>query len=230
MVRYLSEFQKHSNSDYQKSSLTLISEYQKLIRRAASRRAALTTGKDKQWNAVKLGARAFGRAAGMHCQRHVLFGIAKAINARFDTDLFAQRGARSRQADGACRSDRPPADEAAVRRQSHRSFAENCEPPLQRTQAARISLAGAGVRAGQAGEAALRPDRPRHLSLTDLEAGDCRYPYGGDAEGEAITFCGHPQPRGSSYCIAHFHLTRNPSPPSERAAVPSPLLRLVEAA
>ena len=28
---------------------------------------------------------------------------------------------------------------------------------------------------------------PRHLSLLQLEPGDCRYPYGGDAEGEAIT-------------------------------------------
>jgi GcrA cell cycle regulator len=70
---------------------------------------------------------------------------------------------------------------------------------------------------------------PRHLSLIDLEAGDCRYPYGGDEEGEAITFCGHPQREGSSYCTGHFHLTRGPGTASERAAVPVSL-RLVEAA
>lgn len=70
---------------------------------------------------------------------------------------------------------------------------------------------------------------PRHLSLVDLEAGDCRYPYGGDAEGEAITFCGHPQREGSSYCVGHFHLTRGPGTASERAAVPVSL-RLVDAA
>ena len=70
---------------------------------------------------------------------------------------------------------------------------------------------------------------PRHLPLIDLEAGDCRYPYGGDADGEAITFCGHPQHEGSSYCIGHFHLTRGPGTASERAAVPVSL-RLVEAA
>ena len=83
-----------------------------------------------------------------------------------------------------------------------------------------------------------RPDRvklrciqimPRHLRLTELEAGDCRYPYGGDADGEAISFCGHPQREGSSYCIGHFHLTRGPGTASERAAVPV-ALRLVEAA
>jgi GcrA cell cycle regulator len=70
---------------------------------------------------------------------------------------------------------------------------------------------------------------PRHLSVIDLEAGDCRYPYGGDADGDAITFCGHPQREGSSYCIGHFHLTRGPDTAPERAAVPV-ALRLVQAA
>jgi len=58
---------------------------------------------------------------------------------------------------------------------------------------------------------------PRHLSLIELERGDCRYPYGGDEEGEAITFCGHPRQAGSSYCTPHFHLSRNPIEPPERA-------------
>ncbi|MEH2526258.1 MULTISPECIES: GcrA family cell cycle regulator [unclassified Bradyrhizobium] len=51
---------------------------------------------------------------------------------------------------------------------------------------------------------------PRHLSLIELERGDCRYPYGGDQESEAITFCGHPRRPSSSYCTPHFHLSRNP--------------------
>lgn len=51
---------------------------------------------------------------------------------------------------------------------------------------------------------------PRHLSLFDLKRGDCRYPYGGDADGEAMTFCGHPRRSGSSYCTPHFHLSRDP--------------------
>jgi GcrA cell cycle regulator len=42
---------------------------------------------------------------------------------------------------------------------------------------------------------------PRHLSLIELEAGDCRYPYGGDRDGEAITFCGHPRREGSRRSI-----------------------------
>lgn len=70
---------------------------------------------------------------------------------------------------------------------------------------------------------------PRHLALIDLEHGDCRYPYGGDEEGEAITFCGHPRRTGSSYCTPHFHLSRNPIPPAERV-VGTALLWIVEAA
>jgi GcrA cell cycle regulator len=57
---------------------------------------------------------------------------------------------------------------------------------------------------------------PRHLSLNELERGDCRYPYGGDKENEAITFCGHPRQPGSSYCRPHFHLSREPVEPLDR--------------
>ena len=70
---------------------------------------------------------------------------------------------------------------------------------------------------------------PRLLCLVDLEAGDCRYPYGGDRDGEAITFCGHPRRAGSSYCMPHFHLTRDCGAALERSTGPV-VLRLVEAA
>src|SRR5581483_7530633 len=49
---------------------------------------------------------------------------------------------------------------------------------------------------------------PRHLALIELGRRDCRFPYGGDLDGEAITFCGRPRRKGSSYCTPHFHLTR----------------------
>jgi GcrA cell cycle regulator len=71
--------------------------------------------------------------------------------------------------------------------------------------------------------------KPRLLSLVDLEAGDCRYPYGGEKDGEAITFCGNPRRQGSSYCTPHFHLTRAVGTASDRSAG-SVVLRLVEAA
>jgi GcrA cell cycle regulator len=70
---------------------------------------------------------------------------------------------------------------------------------------------------------------PRGLSMMDLEANDCRYPYGGDEEGEAITFCGHPKRKGSRYCTAHFHLTRNPDAVPHHV-VCAAVLRIVEMA
>ncbi len=70
---------------------------------------------------------------------------------------------------------------------------------------------------------------PRLLSLTELEACDCRYPYGGDKENEPIVFCGHPNLAGSSYCAPHFHLTRGTETEAERVIGPV-VLRLVQAA
>jgi GcrA cell cycle regulator len=70
---------------------------------------------------------------------------------------------------------------------------------------------------------------PRHLSLVDLEPNDCRYPYGGDANGERITFCAHPRCEGSSYCTPHFHLTLGPGAQLQRPTG-KPSLRVVEAA
>lgn len=71
--------------------------------------------------------------------------------------------------------------------------------------------------------------RARLLSLTELEHGDCRYPYGGDKDGDAITFCAHPRFGGSSYCAPHLHLTRAAAVDVERPAGPV-VLRLVDAA
>ncbi|WP_076858988.1 GcrA family cell cycle regulator [Bradyrhizobium mercantei] len=69
---------------------------------------------------------------------------------------------------------------------------------------------------------------PRHLSLLDLKRGDCRYPYGGDADGEAVTFCGHPCRPDSSYCSPHFHLSRDPEA-SARPVLSDAWLQAVEA-
>jgi GcrA cell cycle regulator len=98
-------------------------------------------------------------------------------------------------------------------------------------------------RAGRAEGAKVRPalDRPeppklrcvgispRLVSLLDLGPDECRYPYGGDRDGEAITFCGHPCFRGSVYCAPHFHLTRGPAVEGGRPTGPV-VLRLVDAA
>jgi len=64
---------------------------------------------------------------------------------------------------------------------------------------------------------------PRHLALVELERGDCRFPYGGDLDGESITFCGRPRRKASSYCTPHFHLTREPVVSAERPVSAAPL-------
>ena len=64
---------------------------------------------------------------------------------------------------------------------------------------------------------------PRHLSLIELERGDCRYPYGGNEESETITFCGHPRLPGASYCGPHFRLSRDPVEPPVARQFASPV-------
>lgn len=57
---------------------------------------------------------------------------------------------------------------------------------------------------------------PRHVSLIDLEPGDCRYPYGDGP----MTFCGHPKQADSSYCTLHYVLcSEKPRVPVYRALV-----------
>jgi GcrA cell cycle regulator len=105
--------------------------------------------------------------------------------------LFPQRCDRSRQADGACRS--RPAQAAAESqcaaadriREHHAAWFRPPMPVFEPVEMVKLRCVEID---------------PRHLSVIDLEPGDCRYPYGGDEEGEAITFCGHPQRQGSSYC------------------------------
>jgi GcrA cell cycle regulator len=71
--------------------------------------------------------------------------------------------------------------------------------------------------------------KPRLIAFADLAPGDCRYPYGGEKEGETYAFCGHPRLPHSSYCRPHHALTHGPGTASERMAVPI-ALRLVKAA
>ena len=59
---------------------------------------------------------------------------------------------------------------------------------------------------------------PLNLNLLDLEAGQCRWPYGEiNSDGGTILFCGHPILCGS-YCSAHYQLSIGPGTHAERAA------------
>ncbi|WP_314962865.1 GcrA family cell cycle regulator [Bradyrhizobium cosmicum] len=92
----------------------------------------------------------------------------------------------------------------------------NVPPQSAMKPAARVKLRCVGV-------------QPRLIPLVELAPDDCRYPYGGDKDGEEISFCGHPRQPGSSYCSPHARLTRRSGPASARAAGPV-ILRLITAA
>lgn len=89
-------------------------------------------------------------------------------------------------------------------------------PPKSAMKPARAKLRCVGV-------------QPRLIQLVELEPGDCRYPYGGEKEGEDIGFCGHPRQPGSSYCTPHAHLVRRSGDGAARLAGPT-VLRLVSVA
>nr|WP_240535196.1 GcrA family cell cycle regulator [Bradyrhizobium sp. YR681] len=92
----------------------------------------------------------------------------------------------------------------------------NLPPESAMKPAARVTLRCVGV-------------QPRLIQLVELEPADCRYPYGGDKDGEEISFCGHPCQSGSSYCAPHARLTQRSVAASGRGAGPV-VLRLVSAA
>ena len=148
---------------------------------------------------------------------------ADAINAKFDTSFSRNAALGRAKRMGLASSHRP-----AERRGTPQPSLPRRREPLERSDSISTALATPSRREESVKLRCIEIV-PRHLSLLQLEAGDCRYPYGGDADGEAITFCGHPQRDGSSYCAGHFHLTRGPGTASERAAI-AICLRLVAAA
>ena len=137
---------------------------------------------------------------------------AEALNARFGTaySRSAALGRARRMGLAEIERPKPPQRMREAQFQPPRPQPDEVAlPSLLRRQPALLRLERVRLRCVEVS--------PRHLALVELEAGDCRYPYGGEEEGESITFCGHPRRKGSSYCTPHFHLTRNPEIPAERA-------------
>lgn len=52
----------------------------------------------------------------------------------------------------------------------------------------------------------------QHLSVLDLRDGLCRWPQGGDKEGEPITFCGCDCAPDRPYCSAHAEVAYSATP------------------
>jgi len=155
--------------------------------------------------------------------------IADTINAKFGTcftrNAAIGRGKRmglggperpDRRPKPPRRNKAPKPSKTGARKSRKRRATEPSErgPPPDRAEPVKLRCVGVS---------------PRLLSLVDLDGGGCRYPYGGDKDGEAIAFCGHPRLAGSSYCAPHFHLTRDGGCAPERTTGPV-ALRLVDAA
>jgi GcrA cell cycle regulator len=150
---------------------------------------------------------------------------ANALNARFGTAYSRNAALGRARRMGLGEPDRPPPTPGTVESQFQRAVSSRTDDPallkLLRCRPVFSRVEGVQLRCVEVA--------PRHLELIEIEEGDCRYPYGGDEEGDAITFCGRPRRKGSSYCAPHFHLARNPDVPAKRAVSVAPL-RLVAAA
>ncbi len=61
------------------------------------------------------------------------------------------------------------------------------------------------------GQGKMETQKPLHLTLQDLEPGQCRFPFGDAAP---YTFCGCPvHADGKPYCAEHHALTHQPVRP-----------------
>lgn len=178
-------------------------------------------GRGKQWNRQN-GRPSIATLCGNFLPAACYSRIADAINAKFKTAYSRSTAIGRAKRLGLAGPDR--SDDAPI--PQRRAGA----PPLHKMHQRRLPKSWPNMPDFETADVKLRcvAIYPRHLSLLELERGDCRYPYGDDAEGEAITFCGHPRRHDSSYCTPHFHLTREPGTPAERAAPVA--LRLARAA
>jgi hypothetical protein len=175
----------------------------------------------------RLAAGTFKHVAQISRRRVAVFGDRQGDQSEVQDGLYAKRRNRPREENGTCRF-RSSATFIASRSTVRGA---NCQTSTDGTRIGCSASADTNAEVAGAAEAALCRGRPRHLSLIELERGDCHYPYGGDEEGEAITFCGHPRQPGSSYCAPHFQLSRNPVVSPEREAIDNAIwLRIVETA
>jgi GcrA cell cycle regulator len=145
--------------------------------------------------------------------------IAETLNAEFGTTFT--RSAMSGRVNRLKLANRKCSDgkRAAAPRAPRAKKPPRISQPRQRYDSGsrRILTIFAAVDAPELRLFPLEPRAPS-LSIIDLDKNDCRYPRGGTDDAPAITFCGHPQQEGSSYCAHHADLCRGRGTASERAA------------
>jgi GcrA cell cycle regulator len=194
-----------NNSDNPKSSLAFISEYRKLN---VTRRATMKYGTDRPEHSDTL--REY-LAQGMSFAK-----IAKAVNAKFNTDDTRNAAiGRAKRLGLAGQAPSPTPPRVTAVPQLNRPS----EPPANEPRSFAFHWPMPVFENAPPFEPRCVEVEPRHLSLVELEYGDCRHPSGGDSESVPITFCGHPRQPGSSYCTPHFHLSRTPESTEEPAAI-----------
>lgn len=150
--------------------------------------------------------------------------IAREINARYGTNYTRNavlgRGKRMGMAQRPCGggSSVPPRMSAPAAQRAARQRALDGLMPSKAAfeRAEPVTLRCVGI-------------QPRLVSLLELKPGECRYPYGGEKDGEPIAFCGQAAHEASSYCRAHFDLTRQAGSVRQHLRGPV-MLRLVTVA
>ena len=125
-------------------------------------------------NAIRMGAGALRHPAQNAGEQPVIFGNRRCTQRDIPHHLFPQRRDRPRQTDGACRraADDRPKPSPTARPPSVQRSREHHEPRLKPRMPILEAVEPVKLRCADID--------PRHLSLADLQAGDCRYPYGGD--------------------------------------------------
>ena len=218
-------FRNYSNSDYQKSSLTSISEYQKLHGCRGRRQEQV-----KAWNR-RTGRPRIRTRCGSTLPWACPMPRSRGRSTRNSTRAI--RAVPRSAAPDALDLERPIRRPKRQRRRRYRHRCRGHDRKVCRNWQIVIKPwpNGSCRFSNRLMRRNCVPSMPIRFicRCLALGAGDCRYPYGGDEEGEAITFCGHPKYGSSSYCAAHFHLTRRPDA-MPQSSVSAAALRVVEAA
>jgi len=184
----------NNNSDYQKSSLTFISEYQKFT---GDRAIPVLSGRaprkgismqPSNWAPEHSGALREFLLRGMSYS-----AIAAAINAKFGTSYTRNAAIGRSKRMGLAASDRSggwlkPSPRGKTPKRLEESLQKPRVPRSERRgESAQVHVRAKPVKLRCVGI------KPRLLPLIELADGDCRYPYGGDRDGEAITMCRYPR-------------------------------------
>lgn len=151
-------------------------------------------------------------------------GMAAAINGEFRTDFSRNAAIGRAHRLGLVAKRDPGAEPRAPRAPREKRSTANTGMHRTITRVKRANGNSGAMRVFNALETAQPELRcveivPLHLSFDDLGPADCHYPYGRDEKGDdaPVTYCGHPNMPGSSYCMPHKTLCAGQNTTAPRA-------------